>query len=74
VPPGCNLTLPAAIATEVRRLDTSDSVDFDVACAPGVVPGFYALSVNAFVGHTGPGQDREASNNFAVTSGLLRVR
>ena len=75
VPPGCNLTVPAAIATEIRRLgDKRLRFDFDVACAPGVVPGFYALVVNAFVAHTGPGQDRNASNNFATTSGLLRVR
>jgi len=75
VPPGCSLTVPAAIATEVRQLgDRKLRFDFDVACAPRIVPGFYALSVSAFVSHTGPGQDRDASNNFAVTSGLLRVR
>jgi DNA-binding beta-propeller fold protein YncE len=75
VPPGCSLTVPDAIATEIRRLgDKKLQFDFDVACAPGVVPGFYALSVSAFVAHTSPGQDRDASNNFAVTSGLLRVR
>ena len=75
VPPGCNLTFPAAISTEIRRLgDKKLQFDFDVACAPGVVPGFYALSVSAFVSHTGPGQDRDPSNNFAATSGLLRVR
>jgi ABC-type polar amino acid transport system ATPase subunit len=75
VPPGCNLTVPAAIATEIRRLGHKRlRFDFDVVCAPGVAPGFYALSVNAFVAHTGPGQDRDASDNFATKSGLLRVR
>jgi hypothetical protein len=73
VPPGCSLTVPAAIATEIRRLGHKRlRFDFDVVCAPGVAPGFYALSVNAFVAHTGPGQDRDASDNFATTSGRLR--
>ncbi len=75
VPPGCQLTFPSAIATELRRFgDKRLQFDFDVACGAGVVPGFYALAVNAFVAHTGPGQDRDPSDNFAATTGLLLVR
>jgi hypothetical protein len=75
LPPGCSLTVPAAITTELKKLgDKKLQFDFDVSCGVGTVPGFYGLSVNAFVTHLGPGGDRNPGNNFATTSGLLRVR
>ncbi len=75
LPSGCSLTVPAAITTELRKLgDKKLQFNFDVSCGVGTVPGFYALSVSAFVTHLGPGGDRDPVNNFATTSGLLRVR
>jgi hypothetical protein len=75
LPFGCSLTVPAAITTELRKLgDKKLQFNFDVSCGVGTVPGFYALSVSAFVTHLGPGGDRDPGNNFATTSGLLRVR
>ncbi len=74
-PPGCTVVFPAAITTELRKLaDKKLQLDFGVSCGVGVLPGFYALTINAFVAHNGPGQDRNSSNNFATTTGLLRVR
>ena len=75
MPPGCSLTGPNAISTDLRRLgDKRLQAGFDVACAPGVVKGFYALSVSAVIVHAGPGVDRDSSNNGATTTAGLRVR
>jgi DNA-binding beta-propeller fold protein YncE len=74
-PPGCTLVFPAPITTEIAKLgDKKLHFDFQVSCGAGVVPGFYALTINAFVAHSGPGGDRDPVNNFASTTGLLRVR
>jgi DNA-binding beta-propeller fold protein YncE len=75
LPPGCSLTAPVPVATPIRKLgDKRVELDFAVTCGVGVAPGYYALVVNAFVTHNGPGSDRDSVNNFATTSGLLRVR
>ncbi len=74
-PPGCTLVFPAGITTELRKLgDKRLEFDFGVSCGVGVPPGFYALTINAFVVHEGPGGDRDPINNFATTTGLLRIR
>jgi hypothetical protein len=59
----------------LRRLgDKRVLLDYQVACGAGVPKGLYGLLVNASITHSGPGSDRDFSNNTANGTAGIRVR